>query len=84
MVARAIADGPRPAMALNAGVVTGDLLFFSAAVAGMAAAAHSLGELFAVLRFLGAAYLLRSRMKQSTDWAEEYRKPVAGLPPDPE
>ena len=33
---------------------------------------------------LGAAYLLRSRMKQSTDWAEEYRKPVAGLPPDPE
>lgn len=58
MVARAIADGPRPAMALNAGVVTGDLLFFSAAVAGMAAAAHSLGELFAVLRFLGAAYLL--------------------------
>jgi hypothetical protein len=33
---------------------------------------------------LGAAYLLRSRMKQSTDWAEDYRKPVAGLPPDPE
>ena len=33
---------------------------------------------------LGAAYLLRSRMKQSTDWAEDYRKPVPGLPPDPE
>ena len=33
---------------------------------------------------LGAAYLLRSRMKQSTEWAEDYRKPVAGLPPDPE
>ena len=33
---------------------------------------------------LGAAYLLRSRMKKSTDWAEEYRKPVPGLPPDPE
>ena len=33
---------------------------------------------------LGAAYLLRSRMKQSTDWAEDYRKPVADLPPDPE
>ena len=32
----------------------------------------------------GAAYLLRKRMQQSTDWAEEYRKPVAGLPPDPE
>ena len=33
---------------------------------------------------LGAAYLLRSHMKQSTDWAEDHRKPVAGLPPDPE
>ncbi len=33
---------------------------------------------------LRAAYLLRSRMKQSTDWVEDYRKPVAGLPPDPE
>ena len=33
---------------------------------------------------LGAAYLLRSRMKQSTDWAEDYRKPVPDLPPDPE
>ena len=33
---------------------------------------------------LGAAYLLRSRMRQSTDWAEDSRAPVAGLPPDPE
>jgi hypothetical protein len=33
---------------------------------------------------LGAAYLLRSRMKQSTDRAEDHRKPVPGLPLDPE
>ena len=33
---------------------------------------------------LGAAYLLRQRMKQSTDWAEDTRKPVPDLPPDPE
>jgi hypothetical protein len=33
---------------------------------------------------LGAAYLLRSGMKQSTDWAEDHRKPVPDLPPDPE
>jgi threonine/homoserine/homoserine lactone efflux protein len=57
IVARAIADGPRPAMAINAGVVTGDLLFLGLAVGGMAAAAHSLGEYFAVLAVLGAAYL---------------------------
>jgi len=58
IVARAVADGARPAMAINAGVVTGDLLFFFLAAAGMAAAAHSLGELFAVLKVLGAAYLV--------------------------
>src|SRR5512137_1962347 len=58
IVARAITDGVRPALAINAGVVTGDLLFFALAAAGMAAAAHSLGELFNVLRWLGAAYLV--------------------------
>ena len=57
IVARAIADGARPALAINAGVVTGDLLFFALAAAGMAAAAHSLGELFFVVRMVGAAYL---------------------------
>ena len=33
---------------------------------------------------LGAAYLLRQRMKQSTDWAEENRRPVPNTPADPE
>ncbi len=58
IVARAMADGPRPALAISAGVVTGDLLFFALAAAGMAAAARSLGGLFDVLRVLGALYLL--------------------------
>jgi threonine/homoserine/homoserine lactone efflux protein len=58
IVARAITDGIRPALAINAGVVTGDLLFFALATAGMAAAAQSLGELFTVLHWLGAAYLV--------------------------
>ncbi len=40
IVARGIADGVRPALAINAGVVTGDLLFFALAAAGMAAAAQ--------------------------------------------
>ena len=44
-------------MAINAGVVTGDLVFFALAAAGMAAAAQSLGDLFAVLRIVRAAYL---------------------------
>jgi len=58
IVARAITDGVRPALAINAGVVTGDLIFFALAAAGMAAAASSLGELFTVLRWIGAAYLV--------------------------
>ncbi|HQR49971.1 MAG TPA: LysE family translocator [Steroidobacteraceae bacterium] len=57
IVARAIADGLRPALALSAGVLTGDLLFLTLAAAGMAAAAHSMGEFFTVLRWAGAAYL---------------------------
>ena len=57
IVARAIADGPRPAMAINAGVVTGDLLFFALAAAGMAAAARSFGDFFTIVKILGALYL---------------------------
>ena len=57
IVARAIADGPRPALAINAGVVTGDLLFFALAAAGMAAAARTFGDFFMVVKILGALYL---------------------------
>jgi threonine/homoserine/homoserine lactone efflux protein len=57
IVARAIADGPRPAMAINAGVVTGDLLFFALATTGMAAAARSLGDVFTIVKVLGVLYL---------------------------
>jgi threonine/homoserine/homoserine lactone efflux protein len=57
LVARAVTDGPRPAMALNAGIVTGDLLFFALAAAGMAAAAQALGDVFTVLQWAGAGYL---------------------------
>jgi threonine/homoserine/homoserine lactone efflux protein len=57
IVARAISDGVRPALALSAGVLTGDLLFLAAAAAGMAAASRSLGEVFVVLQWLGATWL---------------------------
>ena len=75
IVARAIADGPRPALAINAGVVTGDLLFFALAAAGMAAAAHSLGEFFFVLRIVGALYLVWQGISL---WRTEPRAVVAG------
>jgi threonine/homoserine/homoserine lactone efflux protein len=58
IVARAVTDGVRPALAINAGVVTGDLLFFALAAAGMTAAARSFGDFFTIIRWLGAAYLV--------------------------
>ena len=77
IVARAISDGARPAMAINAGVVTGDLLFFTLAAAGMMAAAKSLGEFFTILQYLGAAYLLWQGV---TLWRARPRVTVDGNP----
>jgi threonine/homoserine/homoserine lactone efflux protein len=57
IVARAMSDGIRPAMAMNAGVVTGDLVLFALAAAGMSAMAKSADTAFVVLKFAGAAYL---------------------------
>jgi threonine/homoserine/homoserine lactone efflux protein len=57
IVARAITSGARPAMAINAGVVTGDLLFLLLAAAGMAAAARTMGEAFELVKIAGALYL---------------------------
>jgi threonine/homoserine/homoserine lactone efflux protein len=57
IVARAMSDGLRPAMAINAGVVTGDVIFFALAAAGMSAMAKSAGTAFVVLKYAGAAYL---------------------------
>jgi threonine/homoserine/homoserine lactone efflux protein len=57
IVGRAIASGARSAMAINAGVVTGDVLFLGFAAAGMSAAARTMGDAFEILRWLGALYL---------------------------
>jgi len=57
IVARAITGGIRPAMAINAGVVTGDLLFLLLAAAGLAAAARALGGAFELVKIAGALYL---------------------------
>jgi len=75
IVARAIADGPRPAMAINAGVVTGDLLFFALAAAGMAAAARSLGDVFIVVKVVGVLYLAWQGLSL---WRAEPRVAAAG------
>jgi threonine/homoserine/homoserine lactone efflux protein len=57
IVARAMTGGTRPAMAIHAGVVTGDLLFLLLAAAGMATAARTMGGAFEIVKAGGALYL---------------------------
>ena len=58
VVSCAIGRGLKPALLLTCGMVIGDLVYFTAAILGMAALAHGMGELFFVVKLLGAAYLI--------------------------
>jgi threonine/homoserine/homoserine lactone efflux protein len=58
VIARALAHGTRGAGAFIAGYLVGDLLWFTIAVAGLAALAHSAQALFVAVKYVGAAYLL--------------------------
>lgn len=58
VISCAIGHGFRPALAVVAGLIVGDLIYFTAAVLGMAALARSLGELFVFVKLAGAAYLI--------------------------
>lgn len=58
VISCAIGRGFREAVALICGIVIGDLIYFSLAVLGMAALAHSLGEFFVVVKLAGAGYLI--------------------------
>lgn len=57
-VARALASGARHAAVVVVGIVIGDLLFLMLAVFGLAVLAEVLGDLFTVVKYLGAAYLI--------------------------
>lgn len=58
IVSCAIGHGFRHALAMTAGIVLGDVIFFWLAVLGMAALARSLGELFFFVKLAGAIYLI--------------------------
>ena len=57
-VARALASGFAHASVVVLGIVIGDLVFLLLAIHGLAAVADLLGELFALVKYLGAGYLL--------------------------
>lgn len=58
VVSCAIGRGLKSALILTCGMVIGDLVYFTAAILGLAALAHSMGELFFIVKLLGAAYLI--------------------------
>lgn len=58
VVARALGTGFAGTLPLIVGMVLGDLVYLTAAVFGLAAIAQSFGEVFVVIRYAGAAYLL--------------------------
>jgi threonine/homoserine/homoserine lactone efflux protein len=57
-VARGLGHGRHRAGAFVAGFLAGDLIWFSVAAAGLTALAQTLGPVFTLIRYAGAAYLL--------------------------
>ena len=58
LVARALGAGLKPALPMMFGLVLGDVLYLSAAVLGLAFIASTFGQVFVVIRYAGAVYLL--------------------------
>ena len=57
-VSKALSSGFRQTLPLIAGIVLGDLLFLLFAIYGLAMIAESFSTLFALVKYLGGAYLL--------------------------
>jgi threonine/homoserine/homoserine lactone efflux protein len=58
VVARSLARGAQGAPAFIAGFLIGDLIWFAVAATGLAALAQTAQVVFAVIKYVGAAYLL--------------------------
>ncbi len=58
ILARAMVQGPKKCISLAAGMVSSDLVFLIFACFGLATIAENWSELFVVIRYLGAAYLI--------------------------
>ncbi len=56
-VARSLASGFRPALAVITGIVIGDIIYLMFAIWGLSIVAQTLGELFVVVRICGGIYL---------------------------
>src|SRR6185369_11755581 len=58
IVSRALASGPLAGLAVTAGLILADFAFMGVAMVGLTAIATTLGPLFQIVKYAGAAYLL--------------------------
>ncbi len=58
ILARALVSGAKSCFALVVGMVVSDLIYFILACLGLATIAENFSELFTVIRYIGAAYLI--------------------------
>ncbi len=58
VVTRSATLGAANGIAVSIGIVLGDLVFIILAIAGLSAAAETMGSFFMVIKYLGALYLL--------------------------
>jgi threonine/homoserine/homoserine lactone efflux protein len=58
LVARVIGNGPRGAAAYSAGFVIGDLFWLTVAILGLAVIAQAFSQVFLIIKYAGAAYLI--------------------------
>jgi threonine/homoserine/homoserine lactone efflux protein len=58
VLSRALASGPRAGLAVITGLVIADLIFLGVAFIGLLALANTMGPIFQVVKYAGAAYLI--------------------------
>ena len=58
VIAKAMSNGFKQGLAMSAGIVAGDFVFILFTVFGLAVIAEQLGELFGLIKYLGAIYLI--------------------------
>ena len=76
-VARALASGFRPALAVIAGIVLGDIMYLMFAILGLSVVARALGGLFVAVKVCGGAYLVWLGLKiWLTEPAAEPKEPA--------
>jgi threonine/homoserine/homoserine lactone efflux protein len=62
-VSRSLSCGFRPALAVVAGIILGDIIFLLFAIFGLAVLAQTLGNFFIIIKLLGGGYLIWQGIK---------------------